>query len=34
MLIRIANSENHDPTAIQKQSDLGLLCLSSFFFFW
>ena len=28
MLVRIANREDPDQTASQKQSDLGLLCLS------
>ena len=28
MLVRIANREDPDQTAFQKQSDLGLHCLS------
>ena len=28
MLVRIANREDPDQTALQKQSDLGLCCLS------
>ena len=30
-LVRIANREDPDQTAFQKQSDLGLHCLSRFF---
>ena len=28
MLVRKANRDDHDQTASEKQSDLGLLCLS------